>query len=159
MATTWRCRLLRLLLRTNQNNEHSNGECDFAYVEIDAAVARKIRARQKVFLKAKEKDSDSHVMQFWDASCRYFKRDEDDVETFVHLLDLAWEDSFVEVEPGAVPGKYFEDRGRDSLEQGTDCDLLLINEHGFEWKCYPKYFDGVEISTESLPYELLKKLL
>ncbi len=151
--------MLRLLLRTSQNNEHSNGDCDFAYVEIDEAVARRIRARQKVFLKAKEKDPDSHVMHFWNASCRYFKRDDDDIESFVQLLDAAWEDSFVEVEEGGVPGKYFEDRGRDSLEQGTDCDLLVISERGFEWKCYPKYFDGVEVSTETLPYELLNQLL
>jgi hypothetical protein len=151
--------LLRLLLRTNQNNEHSNGDCDFAYVELDEALARQLRARQKLFVGALKKDRESHVMQFWNASCRYFKRDDDDLEDFVGLLDVASDEGFVEVDAAGVPAKYFEDRGSDSLEQPTDCDFVVIDSRGFSWKCYPKYFDGVEITTDTLPHELLNKLL
>lgn len=151
--------MLRLLLRTHQNNEHSNGECDFAYVEIDEVLARQISARQQLFFAALKSDRHSYVIHFWNASCRYFKRDDDDLESFVELLDAVSDNGFVEVDVGGVPEKYFEDRGCDSPEQRTECDMLAVEERGFSWKCYPKYFDGVEISTETLPYELLNKLL
>jgi hypothetical protein len=151
--------LLTLILRTNANNEHSNGDCDFAYVEIDEALARKVRARQELFSGVMEKDDDTHVLHFWDASCRYFKRDVDDVESFVTLLDGVSDGGFAQVEAAIVPEKYFEDRGSDSLEQRTEGDMLVIEERGFSWKCYPKYFDGVEIATDLVPYDVLKKVL
>ncbi len=150
---------MRLLLRTHSSDEHYNADCDFAIVEIDAALAHRIAERRRLFEEIKARDGELAKLVFWDAAARYYANRGDELpEDFQTMVDRTWDEDYVPIPDADELPKALHAPGDDGLERRTECDQLVVYDTSFEWRCYPKHAD-ITISTPCLSFDDLEKIM
>lgn len=154
--------MIRLLLATWPNSPHTNGDYDFAYLELTEEVAKRVRLRQQLVKQVAERDSDTHKIEFADDSVRYFTRNMDletgdDAQLIEAMFDALQRSGCVEIEATALPAEYFKED--TDLEHETDCPRMVVSTDGVSWAAYPTADESVEIETSSLPDHILQRLL
>lgn len=66
---------MHIILNAHSSNEHFNGDCDYAVVELTPALAEQIRNRVALARQAAEQDSDLYEVYFWGSSAEFFDHD------------------------------------------------------------------------------------
>lgn len=120
----------KFILRAYSNDEHYNGDCDFAYVEIDRARARQILDRMDLLHETYLQDRELFKMYFWDSVDFFRFPTFEDIESgevpedFEELLsdDLLDDRAWTVLEPEfEFPGRFIE---------RTECGFLVVCEFG-----------------------------
>jgi hypothetical protein len=140
---------MNYLLRASSNDENWNGDCDYVVVSIDKQIAQSIMARRKAFLALKKKDDALWEFFFWGAhfECMSYSGIELDKEQQALFDDngfLKLPDDFKVPEHNGIR---------------TECEQMGIREESVFWTCYPKHCDGITVTSEALPYELIEEML
>ena len=137
------------LLRGSSNDENWNGDCDYVVVTVDKQIAQSIMARRKAFLALKKKDEALWEFFFWGAhmECMSYSGIELDKDQQA-LFD---DNGFLK-----LPDDY---KVPDDNGIRTECEQMCIREDGVSWHCYPKHAEGITITSEQLPYELIEEML
>lgn len=132
----------RLILNTYSSNEHYNGDCDFAIVEVDPFLARKILSRHHAFLFARRQDENACLLEFHDHGPQYARHDDkyDVIENGEDFAEL----------PESV-------KVSDDDLQRTECDRMCIDWDSVFWRCYPKHSD-VRIETRCIPIKEIARI-
>jgi hypothetical protein len=56
---------MHLILNVHRSNQHYNGDCDYAVVELTPALAKRIHSRVALARQAAKQDSDLFELYFW----------------------------------------------------------------------------------------------
>lgn len=149
----------RILMRTSRTNEHGDG-CEFAVVILDADLAKVALARRGLFRAAHAADKNVLEMRFYDLRAHYYAD---------HDHRLLYDDPPV-IDEDSLPQEAARDLFDGGLvelpedftlpesEERTECDRMIIHEHGVAWTCVPKHAD-FDVTTEEIPWEMLERLL
>lgn len=141
--------MVAIICRTFSNSEYFDS-CDLSLTEFTEELLKKILARRKLFLKAKQEDDELQNMYFWDSSTAYLTQGE------FHLSKEQNEELFGGGE------EYFEFKGNvketEKLWQRTECDRMVIDEGGVLWTCIPKHTD-IYITTPLIPFNKIEEWL
>jgi len=137
------------LLRGSSNDENWNGDCDYVVVTLTKQIAQSIMARRKAFLALKKKDKELWEFFFWGAhmECMSYSGIELDKDQQT-LFD---DNGFLK-----LPDDY---KVSDDNGIRTECEQMGIREENVFWTCYPKHSEGITITSEALPYELIEEML
>ncbi len=163
---------MHLILNAHSSNEHYNGNCDYAIVELTPALVKRIHRRVAVARQAAKQDSDLYELYFWGSSAEFFDHNildacqEAVTTTGRRRRDRAardWLDAFEGREYAVVP---------DGVDlnaheaQRTECDQMIIRisrcspreEFSIIWTASPKYAD-LDVTTSELPLAAMEELL
>lgn len=140
---------MRLLVRTTSSDEYHDCECSYAIIDINRDLAKFIIARKELLQMAHSKAPELYSLNFWDSTPTYLS----DVE---ELLGSEDSDDVIE---------YLDSHGSVVIEDGevppgerTECNMLVLNEQCFYWRCYPRW-SAVHIETVGIPYERLLEVI
>ena len=163
---------MHLILNTHSSNEHYNGDCDYAIVELTLALAERIRNRTALAGEARQHDSDLWELYFWGSTAEFFDH---------NIVDACQE--AIAAAGGPDPDQAARDwladfEGRDyavvpdgvNLDvheaQRTECDQMIIQvspsplrmEFSIIWTATPKHSD-VDVTTSEMPLAVMEELL
>ncbi len=63
---------MHLILNAHSSNEHYNGDCDYALVELTPALVEQIRSRVALAREAGQKDNNLYELYFWGSTAEFF---------------------------------------------------------------------------------------
>ena len=163
---------MHLILNTHSSNEHYNGDCDYAVIELTPKLGKRIRSRVALARKARQHDSDLYELYFWGSTAKFF--DHDILDTCQDAVAAAggpdpdqaaldWLAEFEQREYAVVPA------GVDlnaHETQRTECDQVILRiasysrrlEFSVVWTVIPKHSD-VYVTTSELPIMAIRELL
>lgn len=147
---------MRLILKTSSNNEHYDGDCHYAVVDIDDALRCEILKYREMWHKLHEDlcgpnrlISSLYKITFWSDAAMYLSdyeglrfMSQSELHDFDNDENVARLDEQQELHLGDEPW------------QRTECDQLVVDDEHFYWTAIPKHSD-VAVSTYSLEYEWL----
>ena len=158
-----------LILNAHSSNEHYNGDCDCALVELTPALAEQIRSRVALARQAGQQDNDLYELYFWGSTAEFYDS---------KLIDACAEAAASRGSEEAA-SKWlsdFEDAGYAIVPTGVDlaahesqrieCSQVIIRcspssyrpEFEVCWTASPKHSD-VYVTTRDLPLKRLEELL
>lgn len=158
---------MHLLFTTCSSNEHSNGELDYAVVEMTPALLAEIRRRVELARQIQRQEDDLYELSFWGGTGEFYD----------HRLLEACEEAVEAAHPDTV-GEWvtdFEQQGYAVLPAGvqlsqheaqrTECDQIVLccrpslPEPTFElfWSASPKHMD-ITVTTHALSSAKLETL-
>lgn len=144
----------KLILSTTSSNEHWNGDCDYAVVQVDNVLANKVWIRQRLFEKIKLADSNLYKMYFWDWDPAFFSPD-------IDKLDLGFTDEFEKRLNDAGNGDIWTmpeafEFPKEAFVK-VECTQMIVREDGVAWVTIPKH-SSVYVTTVEVPYNMLKEV-
>lgn len=155
----------KLILRTYSSDENYNGDCDFAYIEIDRERARRILERMDLLHETYCRDRELFKMHFWDwvDFFHYSNSEDDESGEIPEGFEERLPDSLLDEDAWTIMDPEFELPER--LSERTECNFLVVCEFGtkdrpnqeIEWQCYPKHTD-VRITTTTLSRKLIEQI-
>lgn len=164
---------MHIILNTHSSNEHYNGDCDYAIIELTPALAERIRSRVALARQAGQQDNDLCELYFWGSTAEFYDHDildacQDAVAAAADGPDpdqvaRDWLADFEEQEYAAVPdGVDFTAR----QAQRTELDQMIVRcsplshrpEFEIAWTASPKN-SGVCVTTCNLPLTTMEDLL
>jgi len=163
---------MHLILNAHSSNEHYNGDCDYAVVDLTRALAEQIRRRVALARQAGQQDNDLYELYFWGSTAEFF--DYNILDACHDAVAAAggsdpdqaacdWLDDFDQREYAVVPaGVDF----KAHEAQRTECDQEIIRcspsshhpEFEVAWTTIPKHSD-VYVTTCDLPLTAMEELL
>ena len=164
---------MHLIFNTQSSNEHYDGGCDYAIIELTPALAEQIRNRVAQARKASQQDSDLDELYFWDSTAEFYGQDV--LDTCQEAVAAAargrgrsraarnWLAEFEQREYAVVPD------GVDFTShepQRTELDQMILRvgpsshrlEYAIAWTTSPKHSD-VYVTTSELPIAVMEELL
>jgi hypothetical protein len=160
---------MHLILNAHSSNEHYNGNCDYALVELTPALAEKIRSRVALARQVAKQDSNLYDVCFWGSMAEFF--DHNILESCLNAIsgstsdDAArdWLADFEQQGYALVPAGVDLDAHE---AQRTECDQVIIRvasyshrlEFSVVWTASPKYAD-LDVTTSELPLTAMEELL
>ena len=160
---------MHIILNVCSSNEHYNGDCDYAIVDLTPALAERIRRRVALARQAGEQDRDFWEMYFWGSTTEFYD----------HKLLDACQDAVVAAARGSDPDQAardwladFEQREYAVVPDGvdfaahqaqrTEVDQMIVRRHqpdfAIAWTASPKHSD-VYVTTSELPLAVMETLL
>lgn len=135
---------MKLLLNTHSTNEYSEG-CEYAFLDLDVALATLILERFERFETALTADSNLTEMAYYGAEAIFLDGlgNED--------LDALFDNGPDFVETENITAENFED-----LAAPTECDRMVICRQEVYWNCYPKHCDW-QVETRPIPIDIVRK--
>jgi hypothetical protein len=162
-----------LIFNTHSSNDHYNGDCDYAIVDLTPALAEQIRRRVALARQAGQQDDDLNELYFWGGTAEFY-----DCE-----LIEACEEAVAAAAHGPDPDQAardwladFEQRGYAVVPEGvdfavheaqrTEVDQMTVRcspsshrpEFEIAWTASPKHSD-VYVTTSELPLKAMEALL
>lgn len=136
---------MKVLLNTHSTNEFAEG-CEFAFLDIDAALAHRILERSAIFDNLYAADSSLTEMRFYDCSPIFLSAIPNDEEGVISetMADEEWIDTSIAVEDC------------ENFAERTECDRMVITHTDVYWDCYPKHCDG-HVETRPIGFEDIRK--
>jgi hypothetical protein len=163
---------MHLILNAHSSNQHYNGDCDYAVVELTPALAEQIRSRVALAGEARQHDSNLYELYFWGSTAEFF--DHNILDACQEAIATAgrrrrnkaareWLADFEGREYAVVP---------DGVDlnaheaQRTECDQMIIQvspsplrtEFSIIWTATPKHAD-LDVTTSELPLATMEELL
>jgi len=163
---------MHLILNAHSSNEHYNGDCDYAIVELAPELTELIRSRVALARQAAKQDRDLYEIYFWGSSAEFFDH---------AILDAC--QNAVAAAGGADPEQAasdwlvdFELREYAVVPDGVDLDAhegqtteyaqMIVQcsryprrtEFSVFWTASPKYAD-LDVTTAELPLTVMDELL
>lgn len=143
----------KLILSTTSSNEHWNGDCDYAVVQVDNVLANKVWIRQRLFEKIKLADSNLYKMYFWDWDPAFFS-------PYMYKLDPGFTDEFEKRLNDAGNGDIWTMPDTFEIPKEAfvkvECTQMIVREDGVAWVTIPKH-SSVYVTTVEIPYNMLKE--
>lgn len=130
----------KYICSTHSSNDNYNGDCDWAVIEMNPAVATRLLAFMNKVAELKALDSQFYSIELWNYFDVYSSStlDSYDEDTYSNLTngERVW-DNF-------IPCPFADDPELDT--ERTDCHLVTITTDTLEWSCHPKN-DNTVITT------------
>lgn len=154
---------MKIVTRTYTSNEHWNGECDYALIDLTPELAKKIAMRRKLLLDIKERDPEISRIQFYDTSASFYERHYNESRPyppeFDEALELSDSDDYAEI-PETVDMSFLEkdrnDKGELIHDVKATADTLIIFEDTFGWI---SYMEGLDVESQFLSYNILSRVI
>ena len=140
------CYHVPIVLQCWSSNEHHNGGCDLAVVDLSEDLIATTRERQAVFETIDNERKDVYSFQFWDASPGFFELSCPELERACASEDFqrnCWT-----ILPNAISLP-------DSNCQRLDSCWVEHDTYGFQWRAMPKqanfYITTIGLKMQDLP--------
>ncbi|MEI8376776.1 MAG: hypothetical protein WCJ35_28510 [Planctomycetota bacterium] len=164
---------MHLIINTHSSNDHYNGDCDCAIIELTPALAEQIRSRVALARKARQQDNDLYELYFWGSTAEFYGQDV--LDTCQEAVAAAargrgrnravrkWLAELEQREYAVVPdGVDFSAHE----PQRTELDQMILRvgpsshrlEYAVAWTTSPKHSD-VYVTTSELPIAVMDELL
>jgi len=164
---------MHLIFNTHSSNEHYNGDCECAIIELTPALAEQIRCRVALARQARQQDSDLYELYFWGSTAEFYGQDV--IDACQEAVAAAargrgrskaarnWLAEFEQRDYAVVPnGVDFNAHE----PQRTECDQMILRvgpsshrlEYAVVWTTSPKHSD-VYVTTNELPLAVMEELL
>jgi len=163
---------MHIILNAHSSNEHYNGDCDYAIVDLTPALAEQIRRRVALARQAGQQDDDLYELYFWGSTAEFYDHSIldacEEAAAAAHVPDpdqaaRDWLADFEQREYAVVP------EGVDFTAheaQRTEVDQMVVRcspsshrpEFEIAWTASPKHSD-VYVTTCELPLTAMEELL
>jgi hypothetical protein len=158
-----------LIFNTHSSNEHYNGDCDCALVELTPALAEQILGRVALARQAGQQDNDLCELYFWGSTAEFYDSNLIDAcaeATAAHGSEEAaskWLSNFEDAGYALVPiGVDLAAHESQRIELSQMIVRCSPSSHRPEfevcWTASPKHSD-VYVTTRDLPLKRLEELL
>jgi hypothetical protein len=162
-----------LIFNTHSSDEHYNGDCDCALVELTPTLVEQVRGRVALARQAGQQDDDLNELYFWGGTAQFYD----------HNVLEACQDAAAAAAHGADPDQAardwlvdFEQREYAVVPEGvdftahevqrTEVDQMIVRcspssrdpHYEIAWTASPKHSD-VYVTTCDLPLKRLEELL
>ena len=138
-----------IVTRTNVSNEYVEG-VDYGVIELTKELAQEVLSRRKTFLAAKASDKSLAYTKYWCSAVEY------------HSGEDALHDLFGERTHVAAPYEEFIVTNKDlklDESESTCCGMMVMDEGGVHWTCYPKHVENCTVETMQIPYSVFEGAL
>jgi hypothetical protein len=136
---------VKLLLNTHAIHEEFAESCEYAFLDLDKALAELILSRMASFEAMLDRDSALAGMEYHGAEAVFLDGlgNED--------LDALFDNGPDFVETEGITAENFED-----LAARTECDRMVVCRQEVYWNCYPKHCDW-QVETRPIPIDTVRK--
>ena len=63
---------MQIILNAHSSNEHYNGDCDYAVIDLTPELAEQIRNRVALARQARQQDNDLYELYFWGSPAEFY---------------------------------------------------------------------------------------
>ena len=155
---------MRIILNTSSTSPEYNADCDYAVVELTAALVEQIRRRVELARQVGQQDNDLYELSFWGGTAEFY--DHGLIEACQEAIAAArketdgdqaacdWLSGLEQDEHALLPPTV--DLGAHELQR-TECDQMVVRTSPLSstpqveifWTAVPKHTD-IDVATRSL---------